>query len=186
MSIAARRTLPPPNMLARVFDLSERLGRLGPIARHVGEVGARHRLRGTAAAGVRRSDANQCREQCGGQYPQHVFLRVASMTRRQGITRTLIKLVSSNNFRAINGPMRRSPLSRPGTGNDRHQRRFSARLGKSSQSCPSGRLSDGVVEGHQRRRLWDAARRADHMGHRCRRQGPRPPPTRDAVRTEFG
>jgi len=35
------------------------------------------------------------------------------MTRRQGIARTLINLVSSNNFRAINGPMRRSqPVDR--------------------------------------------------------------------------
>ena len=30
------------------------------------------------------------------------------------------------------------------------------------------------VEGHQRRWLWDAERRADHLGHRCRRQNPRP------------
>ena len=35
------------------------------------------------------------------------------MTRRQGIARTLINLVSSDNFRAINGPMRRSqPVDR--------------------------------------------------------------------------
>ncbi len=108
MSITARRTLPPSNMLARVFDPPERFDRLGPIARHVGEVGARHRLRGTTAAGVCRSGADQCREQWSGQYLQHVLLFVASMTRRKRIARTLIKLVFNDNFRTINGPMRRS------------------------------------------------------------------------------
>ena len=50
-----------------------------------------------------------------------------------------------------------------------------ARLRKGSTKPPRrSPVSDRGVKGHHRRRLRDAARRADHLGHRCRRQGPRP------------
>jgi cytochrome c biogenesis protein CcmG, thiol:disulfide interchange protein DsbE len=96
--MTARRPVAPLNVLMRVFDRRMRLRRRGAIARQVGEIGARHRLRGTAAGG-RCFSVDRRDEQHRGQNLQHALLGI----------RHLIKLVSGDDFQAINRPARRSP-----------------------------------------------------------------------------
>jgi hypothetical protein len=46
---------PPSSMFAQALDPPEALDGLGMVARHIGEIGAGHRFRRTAAAGARRT-----------------------------------------------------------------------------------------------------------------------------------
>lgn len=74
MSVSARGALVPSDILVQFFDPLELLGRLVRIARHIGEVGARHRLRRTATVGARYAGKRGYCEQDDSKFSQHVAL----------------------------------------------------------------------------------------------------------------
>jgi len=70
MLVVASRASVPSSVLARALDPLEAHHRLGLVARHIGEIGAGHRFRRTAAAGARRTGVCGCRGTYGGKYLQ--------------------------------------------------------------------------------------------------------------------
>lgn len=73
MSVAASRALQPSTVLAQRLEVRALLDRFWPVVRHIGIVGAGHRLSATAAACVRRSRIYRHRQQNGGKNFQHTF-----------------------------------------------------------------------------------------------------------------
>jgi cytochrome c biogenesis protein CcmG, thiol:disulfide interchange protein DsbE len=73
MSVAVERTLAPSHMAVRVLDPCSRLRWSRTIARHVGVIGAGHRLCATATAGDRRTGIYRRCQQDGRKNFQHVF-----------------------------------------------------------------------------------------------------------------
>ena len=74
MSVSARWASVPPDIFVQFFDPPELLGWLARIARHIGEVGAGHRLRRTATVGARYPGKRGDCEQDDGKFSQHVAL----------------------------------------------------------------------------------------------------------------
>jgi cytochrome c biogenesis protein CcmG, thiol:disulfide interchange protein DsbE len=81
MSLIASGAFVPSSVFMHTLDTPARLELLGRIVRQVCEIGAWHRLRGTAATGVRRSGVWRCHEQDDCDYPQHGAL-LASLAAR--------------------------------------------------------------------------------------------------------
>ena len=81
MLVVASRASVPSSVLAHALDPLEALDGLRMVARHIGEIGAGHRFRWTAAAGARRTGACHGSEQDSGEYLQHSLLVVCSMAR---------------------------------------------------------------------------------------------------------
>jgi hypothetical protein len=69
----------PSSMFTRALDPPETFGGLGVVARHIGEIGAGHRFRRTAAAGACSTGVHRGRDEYYGKYPQQGFLAVCLM-----------------------------------------------------------------------------------------------------------
>jgi cytochrome c biogenesis protein CcmG/thiol:disulfide interchange protein DsbE len=78
MLVVASRASVPSSVLARARDPLEARDGLGMVARHIGEIGAGHSFRGTAAAGARRTGVYGCREEYSGKYLQQSSLVACS------------------------------------------------------------------------------------------------------------
>ncbi len=74
MSVSASGALVPSDIVVQFFDPLELLGRLVRIARHIGEVGTRHRFRRAAAVGAGYAGKRGYCEQDNGKFSQHVAL----------------------------------------------------------------------------------------------------------------
>ena len=80
MLVVASGASVPSSVFAHALDPPEALDGLGMVARHIGEIGAGHRFRRTAAAGARRTGVYGGREEYGGKYLQQGSLVVCLMT----------------------------------------------------------------------------------------------------------
>jgi len=87
MSVAVGRTLAPSTMAACMLDPYARMRWSWMIARHIGVIGAWHRLCTTATTGGRRFGIYRRRQQDGSKNFQHVFTLLVGMMTQQILNR---------------------------------------------------------------------------------------------------
>ena len=95
MSVVASGASVPSSVFARALDPLEALDGLRMVARHIGEIGAGHRFRPTAAAGACRTGVYGGREEYCGKNLQQGSLVVYLMTRWSGKTETASQMQHS-------------------------------------------------------------------------------------------
>ena len=103
-SAGAFGALAPANVPAHGLDLFDRPGWPAQIGRHVGEIDARHRFRATAAACAGRIRAKRCRQEDGGDHPEHASLLFAEPKGRPWVL-NMIRMIFSHDCRTINEKM---------------------------------------------------------------------------------